>query len=537
MDSSPTHEAAPADHTAHRVGVLQFEPIHADVRANLDKARALIDAADGPPAAIIVFPEMGLSGYIWSSPEDIMPLAVQCSDPATQEQWVGLAEHCQSWLVIGHPAYDAETGHLTNRCTLVSPGGVKGHYDKTCLFVEDLAWATPGARLPPLWDTPIGIVAPLICADLDYPEPIQSAVGRGAQAIVFPTAWVGEPAPSATWILRAREHGVPIIAADLLGNDRGRIFSGGSCVIWANGEVAATSDYKEGLVSADLVVAASRVAPGTPVVPPAVRVHRLNATTSEASHPSVVVSVWTGGPSAVPPAPTGRGGGPHMVVLPTATDSSDSWLADTYAYSTLSDALVVQGRAASLGGPTEVFIFAPEFGYFSFASVGSNPSVALVDFRGVLTGVMCNHNLDSYESSRALSVLGASVVLGQGPHSLSPPTGHPGTLAPFPGGLADADSSFGHPVRFRAGDANVWVGFCSETISVPSGIFSPDHVAWPRRESLSEPGSWVSQECSLDVLDPWGSAAVGKPLVSSRGVELFGDSFITEVTADQWRKL
>lgn len=540
--ASPTTDPSGSPATVYRVAALQFEPIRGDVAANLEKARALVMADSGPSPAIIVFPEMGLSGYIWSGPAEIMPHAVQCSDPATHAQWVALATECQAWLVIGHPAYEEATGRLTNRCTLVAPSGVIGHYDKTCLFVEDLAWATPGTLVPPLWDTPIGTIAPLICADLDYPEPIESARRRGAQVIVLPTAWVGEPAPSATWMIRAREHGVPIIAADLLGNDQGRVFSGGSCVISAHGDVLAANDYAEALVSTDLVVGPSLVTPGTPMVPTTVQVHHVSPGPSAGAPSSVVVSIWSGDAAAVPPAPGGHDGVPHLVVLPTISDhtagnSIPSWLRDTQAYATLHDALVVQGRVSSGGQSADVFIFSPEYGYFPLPSAGSSPSVALVEFRGVLTGVMPNRDFDSYLASRAASVCGAVVVLGQGAHTLATPPGHAGTRAPFEAGLAAADSSFGHPARFRAGDANVWVGFCSDTASVPSGIFSPDHVAWPRNESLGEPGSWVSQRCSLDDQDPWGSAAMSKPLVSSRGLELYGELFRTEITTEQWRKL
>ena len=75
--------------------MVQFEPVHGDVNGNFEKARALIMRNEGPSPAIIVLPEMGLSGYIWSSRDEIMPHAVHCSDPATQAQWVDLATECQ----------------------------------------------------------------------------------------------------------------------------------------------------------------------------------------------------------------------------------------------------------------------------------------------------------------------------------------------------------------------------------------------------------------------------------------------------------
>jgi hypothetical protein len=143
----------------------------------------------------------------------------------------------------------------------------------------------------------------------------------------------------------------------------------------------------------------------------------------------------------------------------------------------------------------------------------------------VQIGVMPNSGFATNSVSRALSILGASVILGQGDHALRPPRGSAGTRAPFLGGLGQADPTFGHPIRFRAGDANVWLGFCSETESVPSGIFSPDHVSWPRHESLREPGRWVTQTCSLDVSDAWGNHAMTKPLLASRNHALYEDSF------------
>ncbi|MEY4318987.1 MAG: hypothetical protein RL378_91 [Actinomycetota bacterium] len=150
---------------------------------------------------------------------------------------------------------------------------------------------------------------------------------------------------------------------------------------------------------------------------------------------------------------------------------------------------------------------------------------------------MPNSGFATNSVSRALSILGASVILGQGDHALRPPRGSTGTRAPFPLGLGDPDPHFAHPIRFRAGDANVWLGFCSETESVPSGVFSPDHVSWPRRESLGKPGHWVSQTCSLDSSDPWGHHAITKPLIASRNTVIYEDSFETKITPARWHKI
>ncbi len=517
-----------------RVAALQFEPVHGDVDANLNLARNLLLADDGPTPAVVVFPEMALTGYIWSSAAEILPHAVKCSEPATHAEWIALAKESGSWLVIGHPAVDAVTGLLYNRCTLVSPTAVVGHYDKTCLFVEDLSWATAGDSIPPLWDTPIGRVAPLICADLDYPEPIESAVSRGAEAIVFPTAWVAEPAPSATWTLRAAEYEVPIIAADLIGTDRGVVFSGGSCIIDRDANVLASNDYGAGLVVADIEMGPTRPLATPGVRKPDIHVHRLTGSVPGDAPNAVTISVWSGGPSAAPPAPPTTGKSPHLIVLPTTEESRDDWISRMQSYSSRHDAFVVQGRQSAEGGPAEILIAAPDSLFVTFTPSETTPSAALLDLSGVLVGVMPNSGLASNTVSRSLSIRGASVIVGQGAHALPPPRGSVTTRAPFPDGLGDADPTFGHPIRFRAGDANVWIGFCSENDSVPSGIFSPDHVTWPRSESLGVSEQWISQTCSVDPSDYWGRSAASKPLVLSRNLALYEDSFRTTITQRPW---
>jgi predicted amidohydrolase len=369
---------------------------------------------------------------------------------------------------------------------------------------------------------------------LDYPEPIESAVARGARAIVFSTAWVAEPAPSATWTLRAAEYGIPIIAADLIGTDHGTVFSGGSCIIDANGDVVASNDYGIGVVSAELTLNSTPLS-STPRRPnPDIRVHRLTVSDSVKEPNAVTISVWAGDPAIIPPVPHSDDDSPHLVVLPTASESRETWLDNTRAYASMHGVLVVQGRRDDESDATEILIMTPQSELFSFPVSETIPTAALLDFSGIQIGVMPNSEFASNSVSRALSIRGASVILGQGHHTLRSPRGSTGTHAPFLSGLGDADPAFGHPIRFRAGDANVWLAFCSETTSVPSGIFSPDHVSWPRRESLGEPGGWVTQICSLDTADPWGKHATTKPLLSSRNGALYEDSFTTTIFHDQW---
>jgi predicted amidohydrolase len=131
----------------------------------------LAELGDGA-GDLVVMPEMALTGYVWRDWSAIAPLATLCSSEDTHRLWVEASARLGVWFVVGHPAVDEGTGSLRNRCTLVSPGGIVGHYDKTCLFPEDTHWASAGTTPPPVWDTPWGRISPLICADIDYPEPL-----------------------------------------------------------------------------------------------------------------------------------------------------------------------------------------------------------------------------------------------------------------------------------------------------------------------------------------------------------------------------
>ena len=136
--------------------------------------------------------------------------------------------------------------------------GVVGHAEKTFLWHFDTRWFRAGTALRPI-DTPVGRLGVLICADGRIPTIAAHLVDAGAEALVIPTAWVTsgrDPArreniQADLFIgVRARENGVPLIAANKCGVERRSVaYCGKSALVAADGTLIAqaSEDQEETL--------------------------------------------------------------------------------------------------------------------------------------------------------------------------------------------------------------------------------------------------------------------------------------------------
>ena len=87
-------------------------------------------------------------------------------------------------------ALDAPGGGYANGALLFGrDGSVAGRYDKSFLFHFDTRWFAPGATYP-VFETDIGRIGMLVCADGRLPEIARSLMLNGAQIILDLTAWV-----------------------------------------------------------------------------------------------------------------------------------------------------------------------------------------------------------------------------------------------------------------------------------------------------------------------------------------------------------
>jgi predicted amidohydrolase len=229
-----------------RVAALQFKPNHAEPERSRARLRSWLRAA--PERALVVLPEMCVSGYIFRDRAHIAPFAEPARGP-TFEALAPLAAEGRRWLVVGFAERDRD--RLFNSALVIDPrGGLAGVYRKTLLFEADTTWATPGDTGYLRLDTEQGALAVGICMDLNDDRFTGWLQAQRAELLAFPTNWVEEYSDvHAYW--RERLAGVPsvLVAANSYGAE-GRVrFSGRSAVMREGRLLGALFKTGDGLLS------------------------------------------------------------------------------------------------------------------------------------------------------------------------------------------------------------------------------------------------------------------------------------------------
>lgn len=231
----------------YRVAAIQFEPRLFAKAENLDALLALTEEAARDGAKLIVTPEMATTAYCWASWEEVAG-DVEPVPGETTTRFAEIAARYDCWIVVGMAEVDPATDIYYNSAVLIGPDGPIGLYRKTHAFISEPKWAKDGDLGLPVFETPLGRIAITICMDASYPETARVPALAGADVICFPTNWLLEKSPSASWMARAAENRVYFIAANRYGLERGVQFSGGSAIIDPDGSLQSVLDTGDGLV-------------------------------------------------------------------------------------------------------------------------------------------------------------------------------------------------------------------------------------------------------------------------------------------------
>ena len=231
----------------YRAAAIQFEPTLFDKTANLEALLRLTREAAAGGAKLIVTPEMATTAYCWATRDEVASDVEPVPGPTTQRFSEIAADH-DCWVVVGLAEVDPETGIYYNSAVLIGPEGPVGLYRKTHAYISEPKWAKDGDLGLPVFETPLGRIAMTICMDACYPETGRVPALADADVICFPTNWLLEKSPSPSWMARAAENGVYLIAANRYGLERGVQFSGGSVVIDPDGSLQSVLDTGDGIV-------------------------------------------------------------------------------------------------------------------------------------------------------------------------------------------------------------------------------------------------------------------------------------------------
>jgi 5-aminopentanamidase len=218
------------------VAVIQYAPLLGNVESNIDRMRSAIlsTAAD-----VLVFPELATTGYFFTEPSQLLPLA-QTMDDGRFSPLQDAVDRTRRIVVFGFA--ESADGALYNSALLLRPHSPPDMYRKTHLFYKERLVFSPGNtgfqvwRLDD-WDCTLGI---MICYDWRFPEAARSLALAGADLIVCPSNLVTN-----IWRLampvRALENKVYLAVANRTGREERDgetlLFNGDSTIIDPAGRV------------------------------------------------------------------------------------------------------------------------------------------------------------------------------------------------------------------------------------------------------------------------------------------------------------
>ncbi len=245
--------------TIAKVAAVQMDPKIMKKDKNLEKIVLRTREAAREGAQLVVFPECALTGYVFRSREEALPLAETIPGPAT-ERVGAVCRELGTYVVFGLPEVDGQ--RLYNAAAFIGPDGLVGKHRKSHVpFADFDRFVDRGDKPFEVYRTPIGNIGILICHDLTFPEGARILMLKGADIIVVPTNWPRQMDIVSKHVVntRALENLVHIVAADRVGTERGARFLGQSKIVNARGITRiCASVRREEVIYAELDLAFAR---------------------------------------------------------------------------------------------------------------------------------------------------------------------------------------------------------------------------------------------------------------------------------------
>ncbi|MCW2977618.1 MAG: Nitrilase/cyanide hydratase and apolipoprotein N-acyltransferase [Actinomycetia bacterium] len=223
-----------------RALLAQLASLPGDVAANAERAVAALAAH--PEADIAVFPELFLCGY------DLSLLDHSARRPDCEElRSIADAARAASTAVVVGFAERIGAGGLANSVACIDrDGSLAAVYRKTQLFGAEQHVFRPGEELRIVRLAGVD-VGPLICFDIEFPEPARQLAAAGAKLLVTASANMDPFVADHELASRARalENRLPHLYANAVGAVGPLRFVGHSRSVDASGMVLAEAASEE----------------------------------------------------------------------------------------------------------------------------------------------------------------------------------------------------------------------------------------------------------------------------------------------------
>lgn len=216
--------------------LAQMTPRVGDVPHNLAVVEQLME--QHASADLAIFPELYLGGYSTQNPAH----QAVAADAPTVAALAELAADHDTSLILGFAEQRCD-GIANSALCIDRAGRVRGIYRKAQLFGDEAGAFEAGDVLSVVEIDGVR-VGLMICFDLEFPEVARQLSRAGAELLVAISSNM-EPFANDHRVFaqaRAIENGLPLIYVNQVGEGERFHFTGGSCVVTADGMLTALSD-------------------------------------------------------------------------------------------------------------------------------------------------------------------------------------------------------------------------------------------------------------------------------------------------------
>ncbi len=168
-----------------------------DKARNLKRFVDLIEQAASQGVDVLVLPEVGLQGYAdfalgmgtkeCAAQKQYYFREAETIPGPTTERIAELARRHGMLIQLGMAERALHGNAIYNSTALIGPEGVIGVYRKIHNQFE-FPYFSPGEEMP-VFRTPQGTMASIICYDLCFPELLRTYAVKGADVVLMSTAW------------------------------------------------------------------------------------------------------------------------------------------------------------------------------------------------------------------------------------------------------------------------------------------------------------------------------------------------------------
>jgi deaminated glutathione amidase len=211
-----------------------------DPAENLD-ALASVGRQLEPDTGLVVLPEVFMRDF-GTSGSDLAEFAEPLDGPFVKAL-TGLATEHGTTVIAGMFEVSEDPERPYNTLVVVDPDGLRASYRKIHLYdsfgYKESERLLAGLLEPVLVDVDGFRIGLMTCYDLRFPELARALVGRGAELLVVPAAWVAGPGKVHHWRTLATARAIENTAYVAAVGQPGPRYTGHSLVAGPDGELVA----------------------------------------------------------------------------------------------------------------------------------------------------------------------------------------------------------------------------------------------------------------------------------------------------------